>query len=515
MSETDAVTPRAPENLSKRTVAGLRWSYLDAGANAAILLGWTATSSRLLPPAVFGLMAVTNLVVTFGVFFARVGLAQALVQKASIDEHDVRASLTSGLLTGLLCCVILWLVAPLAAGLFDKPDVTPLLRVMGLSFVFAGLATTSQGLLRRELRFAEIAVIGIVSHLVSALLGIGLALAGAGVWSLIGYALSSTGLQMALSYARARHSLRLTLQMRRFRSLYSFGARVSLVRFTEFWGRNLDTLIVSRYLSAAVLGQYSRAYVLTNLPLNRYLAHSLTTVLFPTFSTIQSDDRRLKRGFLAALGIAALVMLPVCAGMAVAAPEVVAVVLGDGWEIAAAILPLFALGIGFNVLTRINELLCEARAELNRNLAVQVVYLVALAAALLVASPAGVMAMAAVLLIGEVLRHCAFALLVRRVLRLSARDLWQVYAPAVFAAALVAALVGAVRTLLVEIGSPAVAILIGEILAGAAGLALAIRCNPFPVVRTLLQQRLRDAGLIKSERAFPARLAAVVLGHAR
>jgi len=508
------VAAPATTNLSRQTVAGLRWSSLDALCNGLILVGWTAASSRLLDPEVFGLMAVANLVVNFGTFFARMGVAQALVQKERISDDDIRATFTSGVLTGVFCFAALWLAAPALSTVFAKPEVTSLLRVLGASFLFTGLAMTSMGLLRRQLRFREIAIVGIVSNLLSSLLGIALAVTGAGVWSLIAYALSSPVFMLVLSYSRARHSLRPTFAISPFRSLYSFGARVSVLRMLEFFARNLDTITVGRYMTAAVLGQYSRAYVLVNLPLNRYLASSLNSVLFPTFSSIQSDTPRLKRGLLSALSLGAVVIHPICAGMAVAAPEIVATVLGPQWDVAAQIVPLFALGIGFNVLTRAIELLCEARGELNRNLGLQIAYVLALGAALVLVSPYGVVTMAAVLLVGEVVRHIGFVLLARSLLDLNIRDLWQAYAPAFFAASVVAALTAVVRMLLLAAGLPAALVLVAEIGAGALGLALAIRLNPVPEVRQLLAARLRNAGLLTARRSPITRMARVILGPA-
>lgn len=516
MSEGVVDAPALEANLSRRTVAGLRWTYIDALGNAAIHLCWTAISSRLLEPRLFGLMAIATLAINFGAFFSRMGVAHALVQKEHVSERDVRACLTSGVATGLLCFVIMWASAPAISGVFRDADVIPLLRVLGLSFLFTGLTMTSHALLRRALRFREIALVHLASNLTSVVVGVGLALAGAGVWSLMGYALSSSVVSLVLLYSRARHSLRPELALRPFRALYSFGIRVSLLRLMEFFGKNLDTLVVGRFLTAGVLGQYNRAYTLVMLPLNRYLSNSLATVLFPSFSAIQGDDQRLRRGYMSMIGLAGVVLLPICAGMAVAASEIVAVVLGDQWDVAASLVPLFALGAGFNILTHMTQLLCEARAELNRNMLLQGGYVVCLGLALGAVALAGygVTTLASVLLVGEVLRHVAFVVLVRKVLDLSRSDLWQAYAPAAFAAATVALLVASARLLIVPAGPPTFVVLGAEIATGALALAIAIRCNPVAAVRHLIRTRLRNAGVLRPGRPLVTRLADLVLGAA-
>ena len=401
-------------NLTARTLAGLRWSYLAAGSNAVIQMVYVAIMSRLLSPRDFGLMAIGTLAVNFGFYFSRMGMGQALIQKSEVTEDDVRAATTSGMVLGLVCFTAMWFVAPALASFFDAPAATPLLRAMGATFLINGLAITGQGLLRRELRFREISVITVTTSLMMLAVGVAMAVAGFGVWSLVGATLVNTGATWVLQYTRTRHSLKPILAGRSFRDLYSYGVRSSGLRLLEFLGKNLDTFAVGRFASTAALGQYNRAFHLVNLPLSRYLSTSLTSVLFPSFSKVQSSPERLRRAYLSALGVAAVVLLPTAAGMAIAAREIVFVILGDQWGTAVALVPFFALAAALNILSKITELLCEARAELNRTLGLQGAYLLVLAALLFIARDGEVWAFAAALMVGEILRHAAFLVMLRR-----------------------------------------------------------------------------------------------------
>src|SRR3954447_20033245 len=127
-------------------------------------LAYTATVSRLLEPADFGLIAMANLVVLFGQYFARMGLASALVQKPELTDEEVRAASTAGIVIGLVCLGLVLLLAPVVAVLFHAPEVTPVLRGLGLSFPFLGWSMTGLGLLRRELRFRTLSVISVGAY---------------------------------------------------------------------------------------------------------------------------------------------------------------------------------------------------------------------------------------------------------------------------------------------------------------------------------------------------------------
>ena len=132
---------RKQANLTAHTASGLSWFYLSTMALMVANLTYTATVSRLLAPVAFGLMAVANLVVLFIGYFARMGLASALVQKSDLSEEEIRAASTAGIAVGLACLVLVWILAPAVAGWFRAPGLPPVLRGLSVSFVFMGFSS--------------------------------------------------------------------------------------------------------------------------------------------------------------------------------------------------------------------------------------------------------------------------------------------------------------------------------------------------------------------------------------
>jgi lipopolysaccharide exporter len=142
-------------NMTAHAASGLSWSSLSTVALVVANLVYTATVSRLLEPTAFGLMAMANLVVLFALYFVRMGLASALVQKPDLSEEEIRAASSAGFLVGLACLGLVWLVAPAVGDFFHAPGLAPVLRGLAFSFLFSGWSMTGIGLLRRELRFRE------------------------------------------------------------------------------------------------------------------------------------------------------------------------------------------------------------------------------------------------------------------------------------------------------------------------------------------------------------------------
>jgi lipopolysaccharide exporter len=504
-----------PGNLTAQAASGLSWSALSTVALVVANLVYTATVSRLLGPTEFGLMAMANLVVLFGQFFARMGLASALVQKSELSEEEVRAASTAGIVLGLACLGLVWLLAPAVGALFHTPQVAPVLRGLGVSFVFMGWSMTGLGLLRREMRFRALSVISIGAYLVGYIVvGVGLALLGAGVWSLVAATVASTVIQAVWQFAILRHPVRPVLRWRPYQSVCGYATRLQVAHVLDYVGGNLDTFTVARVASTAVLGQYSRAYSLVFQPLGNHLSAALTNVAFAALSRVQENPTRLRRGYLSVTSLGTLLVFPLCAGMAVAAPDLVAVVLGPRWGPAAVLVPWFAVAGGCHVASQLSQSLAEARAELNRSAGVQVAYVLALAAFILLALPftsRGVWVIGAAVAAAELLRYLGYVLVAQRVLELPAAHVWRAHIPAGFASAGVALAIAGVHRALA--GTSAVAALSVEIVAGAIMLALCIRVCPAPAVRAELQSRLTFARLLGPPDARRRRVASLVLGR--
>src|SRR4030095_6544821 len=167
--------------------------------------------------------------------------------------------------------------------------------------------------------------------------------------SLVVASVVATAVQAVWQYAVVRHPLRPVLRWEPYRAVCSYGARLSGAYLMNYIGGNLDTFTITRTPTTADLGQYTRAYYLVFQPLGNYLAQALTNVLFSTLSRIQQDLARLRRAFLSVLSLANLMLFPICAGIAVAAQELVLVVLGPQWGLAGGPVPVVALACGCRV----------------------------------------------------------------------------------------------------------------------------------------------------------------------
>lgn len=492
----NALADPEPSNLTRDTVSGLRWTYGATAVSTLAQLGYSALMGRLLTPADFGLVAAAGVFLRFGGYFAEMGVGSAVVQRPTLTRDEIRTSFTSAVLLGALFASSVALAAPLAARMFGAEVVAPI-RWLSLSLLLNGLAVTARGLLRRALRFRQVALVDVASYLLGYLaVGAGFALAGAGVWSLVAAALGQSLVAAAAAYAFARHAVAPRFDRRELTGLYAFGGRISVISFAEFLAASLDTLVVGAASGVRALGQYNRALLLVNLPLDR-AAFGMSDVLFPAFSRAAARAPQLRRAYLGATRVAAALLLPLGAGIAVAAPELVAVLLGGQWAVAGRLVPLVVVASVASVLALFPAVMCEAVAVLDAKLGLVVVHLAGLAGLLALARGRGLMALAGAVALAGVIRWILYLLLMRRVLGVRLGEHLAVYLPALAAGAATAVAVAAAGAGLRHLGVAAALVLSGQVTAGALALLGLLLAGPLVAARREIHHILDGAGLFE------------------
>ena len=493
----DAPPDRPTTDLSRRTLGGLQWTYLGSAVGAVLQIAMAAVLARLLTPAAFGLVALAGVFLRFIGYFSQAGVTQALVQKQTLSRDDIRAGFTLSAGISILFAGIAVLAAPLAGTFAQDPGLVPVLRWLSLGMVIHGLAAPAVALLRRDLRFKPLALIGIGSYIFGyAGVGLAMALTGAGVYALVGAILAQALTRAVAMYAIVRHPLLPTMERSSHRAILGFGARVSVISFLEFLQSNLDTLAVGRFAGSANLGLYNRANLLADLPAY-HLSTGLSQVLFPSFSSIQHDHRRLRGAYVSAVGMSAAIILPLNAGIAVAAREIVLVLLGPQWSGAIQVMPWLLLASGIALVGHFAGIVAEAQAALNSKMLVAGGSTIVLAILLVLARGRPLSAYGAALAAAALFSHIGYVAILTRTLETSFSTLMRPYGPAIIGAACVAAAIGGMRALfLYVLAAGTIIVLVAEILTGAVALALLFRIGPLRMFRDDLARRLTDSGLL-------------------
>jgi O-antigen/teichoic acid export membrane protein len=332
-------------SLFRETAKGVFWSGGGQVLAQTVHLLVRLVLARLLAPEDFGLVAMAMVVIGFTDWLRDLGIGAALVQRKELTEAHRSTGFWASVLMGLLVLLSLVLLAPLISRFFGSDQLTPVLIALSFGVVLSAPTSVLQHLLMRDLDFQVVASRQVLSVLVAGAVGLALALTGFGVWALVGQTLAKWFFGAAFLFWKSPWRPKFIFQPKAFSDLWSYSRPLVGGRLLNYFNRNLDTVLIGRYLDARSLGYYNVGYQLVLLPL-AYVTRPVASVLFTTLSKLQDEPIRLRNAYLQALQSVAFVTFPLMIGLALAGPTLIPQVLGEKWRPAASLIPFLCL-VGF------------------------------------------------------------------------------------------------------------------------------------------------------------------------
>jgi O-antigen/teichoic acid export membrane protein len=321
---------KAPGRLGAIAARGVAWTGGAQILRQLIQVAGQLALVRLLVPDDFGLLGMAMFFIGMGQLLADFGIGSALVQSRTHDEKAISSCfwLNLGVAAGLAAVVLA--SSPLVGSFYGRKDLAPLIAVLSLNLILSGLQVVPNALLFRDLRFDQLARAQVVGSLVGAVAAISLAATGAGVWSLVAQPLVGTTAHLMLAWHSTRWVPRWTFDTGAVKPLARFSLALLGTNLVGYGNRNIDNLLIGRFLGAGPLGHYAMAVQLMLYPLQQ-VSSVIVRVLFPTLVQIKDDLPRLRGAYLKAVGTIAFVTFPLMGGLFAVADEFVTVVFGPTW----------------------------------------------------------------------------------------------------------------------------------------------------------------------------------------
>ncbi len=327
--------------LKERSIRGGTVILFSQAAKFFVSTAGTVVLARLLAPSDFGLVgmvaALTGVIATLG----DLGLSSATIQRKDLTHDQVSTLfwINAGIGTAMTCVVAA--CGPVIASFYREPRLVGITLVSSLSFLLGGLASQHYALLTRQMRFTAMALVQSGSALLAMIVAVALALRGFGYWSLVvSGVLQAAGLAL-FSWISIGWKPGLPRKGCGVRSLLAFGGHLTGYNLLTYVTRNTDNVLIGRFLGAAPLGIYSKAYGILMLPVQQINA-PVNGVLLPALSRLQDQPEAYRRYFLRAIEIVALIGMPIVIFAFADAQLVVLTLLGAKWMGAVRIFRLLA-----------------------------------------------------------------------------------------------------------------------------------------------------------------------------
>ena len=312
----------------------LIWRFLERCGAQLVTFVVSMVLARLLGPNIYGTIALVTVFTTILQVFVDSGLGNALIQKKNTDDLDFSSVFYFNVTVCIILYIILFLCAPLIASFYSIPELTPIVRVIGLTIIISGVKNVQQAYVSKNMLFKRFFFATLGGTLGAAVIGIAMAYAGFGVWALVS--------QMLFNVAMDTIILWITVKWRPKR-MFSWERLSSLIGTVY---NEIRQLIIGKMYSANDLAFYNKGKQFPMLIVTN-INSSIDSVLLPTMSIAQDNKTAIRAMTRRAIKTSSYIMCPLMVGLAVCADSLVDLILTAKWLPCVPFLRIFCFTFAF------------------------------------------------------------------------------------------------------------------------------------------------------------------------
>lgn len=326
----------------KEVVSGFFWRFAERIAAQGVSFIVQLVLARILMPEDYGTVALIVVITNILQVFVDSGMGNALIQKKDADNVDFSTVFYFNVVICIVVYLILFFLSPLIASFYGRPEMTEMLRVAGIVILISGVKNIQQAYVSRNLIFKRFFFATIIGTIISAFVGIGLALHGAGAWALIIQQLTNPAIDTLVLWITVKWRPTRQFSFQRLKGLFSYGWKLLVSSLLDTTYNNLRQLIIGKLYSSADLAFYNRGKQLPELVVTN-IDTSINSVLLPTMSREQDDRVRMKSMTRRAIRTSSYIMWPLMIGLMATCEPLVQLILTDKWLPAVPYIRVFCL----------------------------------------------------------------------------------------------------------------------------------------------------------------------------
>ena len=389
------------KNGSVNVTKNLLWRLFERLGAKGVEFLVSIVLARILAPEVYGEIALITVFITILQVFVDSGLGNALIQKKDADQTDFSTVFYFNIVFCLGLYFLLFLAAPLIANFYEDSNLTPVIRVLGLTIVISGVKNVQQAYVSKHMLFKRFFFATLGGTIGAAGVGIAMAYLGCGIWALVAQQIFNVLVDTIILWITVKWRPIKAFSFERLKKLYSYGWKLLASHLLDTVYSEIRQLIIGKKYSSADLAYYNRAkqfplFVTTNVNT------SINSVLFPAMSNVQDEKARVKSMTRRAIKTSTYIMTPFMVGMAVCGEPLIRLVLTEKWLPAAPYLVIFCITYTFLPIHSANLNAIKAMGRSDIFLKLEIIKKVIGMVLLLSTMWFGVMAMAYSLLVSSV-----------------------------------------------------------------------------------------------------------------
>ncbi|MDY6396596.1 MAG: lipopolysaccharide biosynthesis protein [Treponema sp.] len=314
----------------QKIFSNLIWRFLERTGAQLVAFIVAIVLARILTPEDYGTIALITVFTTILNVFVDSGLGSALVQKKDADNVDFSTVFYTNVIFCIIIYAILFFASPFIADFYKRPELTSVIRVLGITILISGVKNIQQSYVSKTLQFKKFFFATLVGTVIAAIVGVWMAYHGFGVWALVAQQITNLSIDTILLWITVKWHPDFIFSFERLKGLFSFGWKLLVSALLDTTYNNLRNLIIGKNYSSEDLAFYTKGNLFPNAIVGN-INNAIDSVLLPAMAGEQDDKGRVKQMTRRAIKTGTYCIAPLMMGLAGCAPAIVHLLLTDKW----------------------------------------------------------------------------------------------------------------------------------------------------------------------------------------
>ena len=336
-------------DIKTKAFSGIVWKLLERVGAQLVSLIVSVALARILSPQDYSVVSIVSIFFVFCNVFISGGLNTALIQKKESDIIDYSTVLFVSLAMALILYVVMFLVAPYIASLYHNSVLVPVIRVMSLMLFVTAYKGVVCAMVSSDLNFKNFFISTLVGTIISAFVGVSMAMKGYGAWALVAQQMTNAIIDSLILTITTKIRFKIIISFSRLKNLFSYGWKILVASAISAIYDEIRPLIVGVRFSPVDLAYYNKGKSFPAL-LNSSLSDSISAVLFPVMSKFQDSRDDMLSVTRRYMKISSYIIFPVLIGFFVVSDSFIRVVLTEKWLFASPYIKIFCVTFMFNII---------------------------------------------------------------------------------------------------------------------------------------------------------------------
>lgn len=309
----------------------------------------SAILARLLSPEDFGTITIATVILSFFAILSDLGIAPAIVQNKELSKSDINSIFSFTGYLGVVVSLIFFLISPIITNFYSVDSLLNICKLLSINLFFSALNIVPNALLLKTKRFKFIAIRTVSVQVLLGIIAIIAAFSSVGMYSLLIAPIGSSITIFFVNYLQNPLKFSFSPRVESLKKIASFSAYQFLFSVINYFSRNLDNLLIGKYIGVVDLGFYDKSYRLMMLPLSN-ITHVITPVLHPILSEHQNDRDYIFNAYLKLLRLLSYIGFPLSVLLYFQSANIITIVFGNQWAESVPIFQILAISVAPQIL---------------------------------------------------------------------------------------------------------------------------------------------------------------------